>query len=307
VITEQMTAGHVTSQATSHVTKHVTKRHTDHVASKVQADDGSWIPSTYRDFLDIFSKKKAETLPPHRPTDHAIDLEPDTKLPYGRIYSLSEVELKALATASAYTGILVVVDRLTKMAINLPCRKEVDSPELARMFFEEVICKHGVPSNIVTDRGSQFTSRFWNRVCSHLSIDHRLSTSFHPQTDGQTERQNQTMEQYLRAFATYEQDNWVDLLPLAEFAYNNSVHATTRLTPFFANYGYHPEMHFKPPKDARFRSERAADERLGKLQAARNRLRESILEAQERQTRYAGGKEMTFEVGDKVWLSAKHI
>jgi hypothetical protein len=86
---------------TDHVTKHVTKRDTDHVTSsvvshKVQADDGSWIPSTYRDFLNIFSKKKVETLPPNRPTDHAIDLEPDTKLPYGRIYSLSKVELKAL-------------------------------------------------------------------------------------------------------------------------------------------------------------------------------------------------------------------
>jgi transposase InsO family protein len=105
------------------------------------------------------------------------------------------------STASAYTGILVVVDRLTKMAIYLPCRKDVDSPELARMFSEEVICKHVVPSNIITDRGSQFTSRFWNRVFSHLSIDHRLSTSFHPQTDGQTERQNQTMSGfcYIRA------------------------------------------------------------------------------------------------------------
>jgi hypothetical protein len=87
---------------TKHVTKHMTKPSTDHVTSsvastsKIQADDSSWIPSTYRDFLDIFSKKKAETLPPHRPTDHAIDLEPGTKLPYGRIYSLSEVELKAL-------------------------------------------------------------------------------------------------------------------------------------------------------------------------------------------------------------------
>jgi hypothetical protein len=213
------------------------------------------------------------------------------------------------STASAYTGILVVVDRLTKMAIYLPCHKDIDSPELARMFFDRVICKHGIPSNIVTDRGFQFTSQFWNRVCSHLSIDHRLSTSFHPQTDSQTERQNQTMQQYLRAFATYEQDNWVDLLPLAEFAYNNSVHATPRLTPFFANYGYHPEMHIKLPKESllSFRSKKAADERLGKLQAARNRLRESILEAQERQTRYADGKEMTFEVGDKVWLSAKHI
>jgi hypothetical protein len=88
------------------------------------------------------------------------------------------------------------------------------------------------------------------------------------------------------------------------------VHVTTRLTPFFANYGYHPEMHFKLPNEApeaKFRSEKAADERLGRLQMARDRLRESILEAQVRQTRYAGGKEMVFEVGDKVWLSAKHI
>jgi hypothetical protein len=87
---------------TKHVTKHMTKPSTDHVTtsvastSKVQADDGSWIPSTYRGFLDIFSKKKGETLPLQRPTDHAIDLEPGTKLPYGRIYRLSEVELKAL-------------------------------------------------------------------------------------------------------------------------------------------------------------------------------------------------------------------
>jgi hypothetical protein len=86
------------------------------------------------------------------------------------------------------------------------------------------------------------------------------------------------------------------------------VHVTTILTPFLANYGYHPEMHFKLPlPDARFRSEKAADERRGRLQTARDRLRESILEAQARQTGYAGGKEMVFEVGDKVWFSAKHI
>jgi hypothetical protein len=92
---------HVTSQATSHVTQHVTERDTDHgtrsVASKVQADDGSWIPSTYREnSSDTFSRKKAEMLLPHRSTEYAIDLEPGTKLPYGQIYNLSEVELKAL-------------------------------------------------------------------------------------------------------------------------------------------------------------------------------------------------------------------
>jgi len=115
------------------------------------------------------------------------------------------------STASEYTGILVIVDRLTKMVIYLPCRQDIDSPELARLFFEHVLCKHGVPHNIITDRGKESTSRFWTRVCSHMSTDHRLSTAFHPQTDGQTERQNQTMEQYLRAFCNYEQDTLVEL------------------------------------------------------------------------------------------------
>jgi len=131
------------------------------------------------------------------------------------------------STASEYTGILVIVDRLTKMAIYLPCQKDIDSPKLARLIFEHILCKHGVPDNIITDRGKEFTSRFCTRVCSHMHTDHRLSTAIHPQTDGQTERQNQTMEQYLRAFCNYEQDNWVELIPLAEFAYNNSVHAST--------------------------------------------------------------------------------
>ena len=139
------------------------------------------------------------------------------------------------STASGYTGILVIVDRLTKIVIYLPCREDIDSPELARMFFEHVICKQGVPDNITTDRVKEFTSRFWDRVCSHLSINHRLSTAFHPQTDGQTESPNQTMEQYLRAFCNYEQDNWVELLPLAEFAYNNSIHHSTLMTPFWPN------------------------------------------------------------------------
>jgi hypothetical protein len=98
------------------------------------------------------------------------------------------------ATTSGYTGPQVIVDRLTKMAIYLPCRKDIDSPELARMFFEHLICKRSNPYNIVTDCGKEFTSQFWNRVCSHLHINHRLSTAFHPQTDGQTERQNHTME-----------------------------------------------------------------------------------------------------------------
>jgi len=122
--------------------------------------------------------------PPHRPWE-GVTMDVITDLPQ--------------STASAYTGILVIVDRLTKMAIYLHGRKDINSPELAQMFFEHVICKYGVPDNMITDCGKQFPSRFGTQVCCHRSINLRLSTAFHPQTDGQTQRQNQTMEQYLPA------------------------------------------------------------------------------------------------------------
>jgi len=140
-----------------------------------------------------------------------------------------------------------------------------------------------------------------------MSINHPLSTAIHPQTDGQTERQNQTMEQYLRVFCNYEQDNWVELLPWAEFAYNNSVHASTRMTPLWAVYHRHPEMQFKTPKATSLKSENQADVLLEGLEQTHWVLWGNLLEAQEKQTKYAGGKEITFEVGDRVWLWTRHF
>jgi len=108
-----------------------------------------------------------------------------------------------------------------------------------------VICKHGIWDQIVTCGGPEFTSLFFNPVCSHLSINLKVSTTFHPQTDGQTEQPTQTIEQYLRAFSNHEQYNWVEQLPLADFPYNNSVDHSTQLTPFWTNFLYHPPMQFK--------------------------------------------------------------
>ena len=194
------------------------------------------------------------------------------------------------------------------MAIYLPCRKDIDSPELAWLFLEHVFCKRGVPDNIVTDRRTQFPSRFWTLVCSPLSTDHRLSTAFHPQTDGQTESQNQTMEQYLRAFCNYQQDNWVELLPLAELAYNTTIHASTRMTPFWANYHYHPVMQFKAPKQpSSLNSEIQADTFAAGLEETHQTLRKNLQEAEASQAKYTGGNEVVFEVGDKVWLSTRHL
>ena len=211
---------------------------------------------------------------------------------------------------SAYTCILVIVDRFTKMTIYLPCRKDIDSPELARLFFENVICMHGIPEHIITDRGTQFTSRFWSRVCSHMTINHRLSTAFHPQTDGQTERQNQVMEQYLRAYVDYMQVNWLELLPLAQFAYNNSKHAATKMTPFYANYGFDPRMHVALPKEldeARFPTQRTADAFANHIAEVHAQLRTALSVATRRQTGTKDGKHIEFEIGEKVWLSTRHI
>src|SRR5213079_1188157 len=96
--------------------------------------------------------------------------------------------------------------------------------------------------SIVSDRGSIFTSQFWKALSKSLDLKQRLSTSFHPQTDGQTERMNQTVEQYLRIYCNYHQDNWSELLSLAEFSYNNTQHTSIGCSPFYANYGYNPRF-----------------------------------------------------------------
>jgi hypothetical protein len=152
------------------------------------------------------------------------------------------------STTSGYTGILVIVDRLTKMAVYLPCRNHIDSSQLGQILFEHVIGKRGKPDNLVANYGKEFTSRFWNRVCSLLSINHKLSTAFYQQTNGQTEQHNQTMGRYLQVFSYPEQDNWVGLLPFTEFVYNNSVHHSTWMTSFWANYHCPLPMQYKPLK-----------------------------------------------------------
>jgi len=135
-----------------------------------------------------------------------------------------------------------------------------------------------------------------------------LSTAIHPQTDGQTERLNQTMDHYLRAFSNSEQDNWVELLPLAEFDYNNSVHHSTRMMPFWAGYHNHPPMQFKPPKaPSNLGSEKLVDATVSGICETHRFLRESLLDPQVLQSKYADGKDVTFEVGNNVWLLTRHF
>jgi len=138
----------------------------------------------------------------------------------------------------------VIIDRMTKMGHFVACEGTIDPTELADCFVKHVVQPHGLPADIISDRGSLFTSGFWERVTQALGISRKRSTAFHPKTDGQTERVNATLEQYLRAYCNYQQNDWEKLLPITEFCYNNTQAESTNVTPFFANYRFHP--HFIP-------------------------------------------------------------
>ena len=144
--------------------------------------------------------------------------------------------LPSKARGCVLDAILVIVDRYSKMALYIAAEKTWKAEDLADAFIKRVLSRFGTPKGIVSDRGSLFISRMWGEICAVVKLKRRLSTAFHPQSDGQTERQNQTLETYLRIFVNDEQDNWTSLLPLAEFAYNNSVHSATNLTPFSVIY-----------------------------------------------------------------------
>ncbi len=132
-----------------------------------------------------------------------------------------------------------------------PVKVTIDAPALAKVIIKAVVWHHGLPDSIVSDCGSVFTSKLWSSLCYFFGIKQKLSTAFHPQTDGQTERQNSTMEAYLRVFVNYEQDNWAQLLPMAEFAYNNAKNASTSHTPFELNCRFHPRASYKEDVDPR--------------------------------------------------------
>ena len=160
--------------------------------------------------------------------------------------SISVDFVTQLPPSNGYDAIMVVVDRFTKYSIFIPCMTALSTLDTAQLFIDHVFSKFGLPQEIISDRGPQFTSRLWEALLPLLGIRPCRSTAYHPQSDGQTERVNQTMEQYLRCYSNSSQDRWASDLPLAQFSYNNSVHASTGMSPFEANLGYSPSFALGP-------------------------------------------------------------
>ena len=146
------------------------------------------------------------------------------------------------ATDEPYDSIMVIVDKLTKYAIMVPFKETFNAEQLGHVLLDRLIRDHGIPKGITSDRDKLFTSNYWRTLIGAIGTKLRLSTAFHPQTDGQTERTNQTMEAYLRHYVNSSQNNWVTLLPTAQLAYNNARSETTQISPFFANFGKHPNL-----------------------------------------------------------------
>ena len=183
-----------------------------------------------------------------------------------------------LQSSKAFDSIFVVVDRLTKMAHFMPCNEAVTGEEIARLFMDNIYKYHGLLNDIISDRGSQFTSKFWQSLFKILKVKIKLSFAYHPQTDGQIEHVNQVLERYLHCTMNYHQDNRTKLLPLAEFAYNNAIQGSTQQTPFFANYGYHPkfdQFNFNKVENP------TAEDLATRLSEIHTEMKDKLLEAQD--------------------------
>jgi hypothetical protein len=229
-------------------------------------------------------------------------------VPDSRWVSVTMDFIVKLPKSQGHDSILVVVDRATKMAHFVPCSESITSRETAELFINNVFKLHGLPQQVISDRGPQFRSQFWKQLLEILEIKVSLSTAYHPETDGQTERVNQVLEQYLRCFISYEQNNWVQFLPLAEFAYNNSFHQSTGTTPFYANYAFHPRSDLltngKPSSN-----NPVANDYSEALNAIFDNVQKHLTKAQEDYRTYANQlrQHHQFQIGDQVWLLTKNI
>ena len=208
----------------------------------------------------------------------------------------------------SYNSILVIVNWLPKIVHYKPVKITFDAPGLAEVIINVIVRHHGLPDSIVTNRSFFFTSKFWSLLYYFLGIKRRLSTTFHLQIDGQTERQNSTMKAYLRAFINFEQNNWARFLPMAEFAYNNVKNLSTGHTLFELNCGYHSCVSFEEDTNPRSQS-KSADELSAELQDLMTVCWENLHHAQELQKR-AFDKDVKprgYAPSDKVWLNSKYI
>jgi hypothetical protein len=209
-------------------------------------------------------------------------------------------------TPKGHDSIMVVVDKLTKFVVLIPCTKEIDAQGVAALLEERVLQYFGQPRKIVSDRDPRVQGHFFQEWCAQRCIKHSPSTAYHPQTDGQTERYNRVVEDYLRHYIDPALDNWDTLLPSAQFALNNAWQESVQNTPFFLMYGQHPLY----KANARLQSKvPAADAYTKGIEEAVAHAKQCLQKAQHRQKAYADRhrRHLQFETSTRVLLNSKNI
>ena len=212
-------------------------------------------------------------------------------------------------TKDGHDAIVVFVDKFSKMAHYAATTTTVTAPQLASIFWREIVRHHGIPSSIISDRDPRFTSNFWRALWKQFGTNLAMSTAYHPQADGQTERQNRTLEDMLRAYANYHRNDWDQHLVAAEIAYNNSQQSSTGFSPFFLNYGQHPTLPISNLASTRATNNPTANELIELLYRDLDTATNNLRQAQERQATYANRhrRDFTFKLGDRVLLSTANL
>jgi hypothetical protein len=210
-------------------------------------------------------------------------------------------------TPKGNNSIGVIVDRLTKVAHFVPVKTRYATEKLADLYVEHILRQHGAPRSIVSDRGPQFMAKFWKSFHQLLGTTLSYNTAFHPQTDIQTERVNQVLEDMLRACALTFSTDWESSLPFAEFSYNNNYQASLRMAPFEALYGrkFRTPLAWSEVRERALFGPAIIEEEEEKVE----KVRENLRVAQSRQKSYADKRrrDLTFAVGDSVYLKVSPI
>ena len=235
------------------------------------------------------------------------DLHP-LPVPNARWDVISVDFIVELPEAHGYDAIMVVVDSVSKISHFIETNTTITALGAARLFLKHVWKLHGLPTTVISDRGPQFVAEFTKELSRLLGIKLATSTAYHPQSDGQTERVNQELEQYLRLWVSERQDDWDDLLPLAEFSHNNAVHSSTKETPFLLETGRHPRMGFEPSQPPSHIE--AANEFKARMERTVEEAKSALRKAKEDMARYYNQRRSPtpqYQVGDKVYLDASDI
>ena len=188
----------------------------------------------------------------------------------------------------------------------IPCSETINAKEMCQVLLKEVFKLHGFPREIISDRGPTFVSSFRRSLDSMLGIKDCLTSAYHPESDGQTERLNATLEQYLRCFVTDSPENWLSLLPLAELSYNNACQSSSKYSPFYLNYGYYPRVNILSDFNS---SNPEANMVLSNQVVAQTHLKSNLKNAQDSYKKHADTKrkDVVFAIGDEVLLSTKNL